>query len=312
MTKQHRKVGFTGMLLAVTVGCLGGLLLADKQEKEQDRPRHTAQEKAIHAHAEAFVKAFDQADAKAVAATFAANGQMSMNGETIAEGRDAIQKAYAEFFKDNPGVKIVVTIDSLRMLGPKLAIEKGTSQLVSGGEASADVDAYTVVHVQQNGKWLTVTADIVQRPAQSQIDWKKELAFLEGKWIAEAKGWRVETTVEWVAGGSFLKRSFEVTNNSKTETSGVQVIGWDPIEGAVTSWIFGSDGGYGRGWWTFDGNNWVIQSEGTTADGAVTQATNVFTLLGEDNFRWQSTKRSINGVALEDTDSIRVRRLKKN
>ena len=303
----------TGMVVAAAFIYIGSSDdSAAQRGQSADGTQRSQDEKAILNSAEAFVKAFDQADAKAVAATFAANGQMSMNGESIAEGRDAIEKVYAEFFKMNPGVKIVVTIDSLRLLGPNLAIDKGTSQVGTGDEAAADVDAYTVVHVQQNGKWLTVTADIVQRPAQGQIDWKKELAFLEGKWIAEAKGWRVETTVEWVAGGNFLKRSFEVTDNSKTETSGVQIIGWDPIEGAVTSWICGSDGGHGRGWWTHDGDNWVIESEGTTADGTVTQATNVITLLGEDNFRWQSTNRSIDGVALEDTDSIRVRRLKKN
>ena len=124
MMKQTWKVGLTVMLLAVTVDSLGWNLLVDKPEEKPGQPQRWAEEKAILAHAEVFVKAFDQADA--------------------------------------------------------------------GGQASADVDAYTVVHVQQNGKWLTAMADIVQRPAQAQIDWKKELAFLEGTWIAKAKGYLSE------------------------------------------------------------------------------------------------------------------------
>jgi uncharacterized protein (TIGR02246 family) len=282
---------------------------ADAQEKKKDRPEKPSPEQlSIQKNAEAFVEAFNKADPKAVAALYTANGQMSVDGETIAEGRAAVEKAYADFFEGNPKTTISVTIDSIKVMGPNLVIEKGTSQLTSNDEPV--VDAYTLVHVKQDGKWLTATADVRQRLAAPEFDWKQELGFLAGKWIAEEKDWSVETSFEWVAGGNFLKRSFEVTNGDKVESSGVQVIGWDPIEGAVTSWVFGSDGGHGRGWWTRDGDHWVIQSEGTTAGGEILQATNVMTLLGDDEFRWQSTDRSLNGVTLEDTQSVRVRRVK--
>jgi uncharacterized protein (TIGR02246 family) len=269
----------------------------------------TPEERAIRNNAEMFVRAFNQGEAKQVAALFTSDSQMSHNGELIAVGREAIEEAYTQFFQQHPGIKISVTVESIRLLGPNLAIEKGTSQVESGGDEST-LDAYTLVHVKRDGQWLTATADVDQQPAVPPMDWKKELGFLEGKWVAEAKGWRVVTTVEWVAGGNFMKRSFEVQNEGKTENSGIQVIGWDPIEGAVTSWTFGSDGGHGRGWWTRDGDNWIVHSEGTTAAGERLQATNMITMLGDDLFRWQSTDRSIGGFALDDTDSIRVQRVK--
>lgn len=290
------------VLLALT-------LVVDAQETKQTKPtKRSPEQQAIQKNAEAFVEAFNKADAKAVAALYTANGQMSVDGETIAEGRAAVEKAYADFFKDNPKTTISVTIDSIKVMGPNLVIEKGFSQLTSSDEPV--LDAYTLVHVKQDGTWLTATADVRQRPAAPADDWKHELGFLSGKWIAEEKDWRVQTSFEWVAGGNFLKRTFEVTNGDKVESSGVQVIGWGPMEGAVTSWIFGSDGGHGRGWWTRDGEQWVIQSEGTTAGGEILRATNVMTLLGNNEFRWQSTKRSLNDVALDDTQSIRVRRVK--
>ena len=298
--------------LIIGFGCAAVLwlsALANAQENKKAEPQKPSPEQqAIQKNAEAFVEAFNKADAKGIAALFTANGQMSVDGETMAEGRVAIEKAYVDFFKENPQTTISVTIDSIKVLGPNLAIEKGTSQLTSSDEPV--LDSYTLVHTQQDGKWLTATADVRQQTVVPEFDWKKELGFLVGKWIAEEKDWQVETSFEWVAGGNFLKRSFQVTNAGQVESTGVQVIGWDPLEGSVTSWVFGSDGGHGRGWWTRDDDHWVIDLQSTTASGEILQATNVMTLLGEDQFRWQSTNRSLNGAPLEDTPSVRVRRLK--
>ena len=299
------------MRFACIVFSLLTLIAAVVNAQESKQPTSTKvsrEQLAIRQNAEAFVIAFNKADPKAVAALYTANGQMSIDGETVAEGRVAIEKSYADFFQENPGTTISVTIDSIKVVGPNLIIEKGTSQLTSSD--SPVVDAYTLVHTKEAGKWLTVTADVRQRPSRPEYDWKQELGFLVGTWIAEEEEWQVQVSFEWVAGGNFLKRTFAVTNGKSTEVSGVQVIGWDPLESAITSWIFGSDGGHGRGRWTRDGNHWVVQSEATTAGGEILRATNVLTLLGKDEFRWQSIDRSLNEIALDDTRSIRVRRIK--
>jgi len=305
---MNRKTTFCHIAL---ITCLAGTALAQEKDKKK-AAQLSPEQRAIQKNAEAFVNAFNKGDAKAVAALWTAGGHMSVNGEVIAEGRDAIEKAYAEFFKENEGVQISVTIDSIRLLGPNLAIEKGASQITSGDEAPRVVDAYTLVHVKQGKEWLTATADVVEQQVVPEFDWKEELSFLEGKWTTKAKGWSVETSVEWVANDNFLRRKFTVENEEEGKRSGIQIIGWDPAVGAVTSWVFGADGGHGRGWWTQDGDNWVIESEGTTADGEIIRATNVITLLGKDAFRWQSTDRSIDAVAIDNTDSILVTRVKNN
>lgn len=301
---------FANILISFAAISMFLAVSARGQNSMAAQPKLSVEEQAIHTNAKAFVEAFNKADAKAVAALFADNGQMSVDGVAIAEGRTDVEKAYASFFGENPETTISVTIDSIKLLGPNLAIEKGTSEITSS--KLPVVDAYTLVHVRQNGKWLIVTANIIQRSITPQFDWKEELGFLVGQWIAEKEDWQVKTSIVWVANGNFLKRSFEVTSGGKVESSGIQVIGWDPIERSVTSWNFGSEGGHGRGWWSRDGDNWVINSEGTTLGGEIIRATNVFTILGEDVFRWQSTGRSIDGVALEDTESIRVRRTSGN
>ena len=261
----------------------------------------------IKKNANSFVKLFNASNAKGIASLFAEEGQMTMDGEVVAEGRQSIEKLYADFFKDNPGIEISVSIDSIKQMGPNLAIEKGCSQMAS---ADAPIqDAYTLVHTKQNGEWLIASADVTQCSSEPQFDWKHELGFLIGNWSVNNKEWSVETSVEWASGGNFLKRSYQVKEGSKIISSGIQVIGWDPISENITSWDFDSQGGHGRAWWTRDEDNWLIESESTTPSGELLQSTNVLTLLGKDEFRWQSTNRNINGAPLPDTESIRVHRV---
>ncbi len=189
-----------------------------------------------------------------------------------------------------------------------MIIEKGVSEIMND-DTDDVVDTYTLVHVKQGKQWLIATAD-VQQEAVDHFDWKAELGFLEGKWKAEDGDWRVEMEFEWVSAGNFLKRTYAVYEGKEQQSSGVQVIGWDPLQQTTTSWTFGGDGGHGRGWWVLDGNQWEIAAEGVTVGGEVLTATNVITFVDDDTIRWQSTNRSISGYALEATDSIRISRVK--
>ena len=307
------KGNFTMRTHSVLVGLSMALIafpgLCDGQsDGDSGEPKPSPELELIRKNAEAFVDAFNKADAKAVAALWAPTGEMSLDGKTLAKGREAVEKSYAEYFEENAGTTIGVTIESIRLLDPRMAVEKGISEIVNDDDESV-VDAYTLIHVNEVDRWLIASADVRQKILEPEFDWKKELGFLEGTWKAEQGDWHVEATFEWVANGNFLRRTFKVYNGEDVESSGVQVIGWDPLEQSVTSWVFGSNGGHGRGWWTLDGIQWVVEADGTTAGGEVITATNVLTILDNDTFRWQSTNRSIEGYELEDTDSIRVSRV---
>ena len=120
----------------------------------------------------------------------------------------------------------------------------------------------------------------------------------------------MEMTCDWVGNQNFLRRRYTVYNGDDVASSGVQVVGWDPNEGTLTSWIFDSAGGFGRGFWSRNGDGWMIESHGTTGDGENMAATNIITVLSQEEFRWQSTDRNIEGYALANTDPIRLRRVK--
>jgi hypothetical protein len=171
------------------------------------------------------------------------------------------------------------------------------------------VDAYRLVYTRQDDQWLIVSADVQQRMIELPYDWKEELGFLVGKWKASEGDWSVTTEFEWVPGGNFLKRTFSIQDSGQEAQTGVQIIGWDVREQTITSWTFGADGGHGRGWWSQDGKQWFVETEGVSPTGEALTANNIITVLDDNTFRWQSTGRSIAGVKLEDTEPVRVTRV---
>ena len=295
------KVLYSILCVFAAVGCVHA---QENPAAEQLSPDQLA----IRSNAEAFVAAFNKGDAEGVASLWADNGEMSLDGEAVAVGREAVAAKYAEYFELNSGAEIQVNIDSIRVLGPTLAVERGRSEVINDDNESV-VDAYRLVYTRRDDKWLIATADVQQEVIELPYDWKAELGFLVGTWFAKEGDWQVQTEFEWVPGGNFLKRTFSIKDGESEQRTGVQLIGWDPLEQTITSWTFGTDGGHGRAWWSRDGGQWLVETEGVSPQGEIVGTTNVITVLDDNTFRWQSTKRHVEGVQLEDTEPVRVLRV---
>ena len=76
--------------------------------------------------------------------------------------------------------------------------------------------------------------------------------------------------------------------------------------GQFKTWIFDSEGGFGEGYWTRNGDQWVIKAEGVRQDGQPASATNIITRLGKDRASWQSVDRTIGGAAVPGVDEFTI------
>jgi uncharacterized protein (TIGR02246 family) len=264
---------------------------------------------AIRAQSQAFVDAFRKADAAAVAGCWTVDGEYVDDTGTTITGRQAIEKAYAGFFQDNPKASMQIRIDSLRLLSPTAAIEEGTS-LVEVPPASTTIGRYTAIHVEVDGKWqMASVRDVlvdasVARQNISDLDW------LVATWVAEEHGSKYESVNSWVSGKSFVKREFTTTLFNGTQSSGLQLIGWNPQAGYVQSWTFSPDGGHAVGAWTPTDGGWAAQMHGMTGEGMSTTSTNLLSRLDDNAYVWQSVNRTLDGVAVPDTDEVVLKRQK--
>ncbi|MGO9111731.1 MAG: YybH family protein [Thermoguttaceae bacterium] len=269
-----------------------------------------ADQRAIRATADAFVKAFDAADAKAVGALWAPEAEYTDESGLTTRGRAAIEQLYAEVFRRAPGAVMTVNIESIRLLGPQLAIEKGVARVKSPGGLGDTAARYTVVHAKRDEKWLMVMGRDAPYVPASKEDYLKELAWMIGDWAPEAQDAPLRVHFEWMAQRNFIKNTYTVTKDGRSTLTGGQIIGWNPKLGRIVSWHFDAQGGFGEDAWTKDGAKWVIEATGLLRDRSESTAVNIITAIDANSFTWQSVKRTLDGVDLPDVPPgkfIRVR-----
>ena len=262
----------------------------------------------IRAGSEAFVAAFNKHDAKAVAALWTEQGEyIDDTGRTIA-GRDAIEKDYAAFFAENPDVQIQIVIDSLRVLSDAVAIEDGRAVVDPAPPGAPGVSKYTAVHAKVDGKWLMASVRDTWIEAQVSRQSVADLAWLIGTWVAEEHGVKNESVCRWVANEHFVQRAYTTTSFDGTKTSGVQLIGWNPLDGRVQSWSFSPDGGHDFGAWLPMHDGWMAEMRGTTGGGVPTSSVNLLRRLDDNAYIWQSVERLVGGTPLPDTNEVVIKR----
>jgi uncharacterized protein (TIGR02246 family) len=291
---------------------MGVALAASTAVSQSIRAAETsAAEKAIKQAAQAFVDAYDRGDADGVAAQWTKDGEYIV-GDTTVKGRDSISKLYGQFFRAHPGSKMEVKIDSIREVAPNVAIEKGSAAVHNSPNGPPSSSGYTAVHVKQNDKWLMTCVLESESPAAAAEQNMQDLGWLVGKWAAKGESAQVELTFDWMTNKNFLRGETMIRKEDGAASGGTQIIGKDPLTGQIVSWFFNGDGGHGYGMWTRDGERWLIRTQGATADGAPTTATNVLYHPDENVLSWQSVNRTAGSQSLPNTKEIVIERAAKN
>jgi uncharacterized protein (TIGR02246 family) len=279
-----------------------------KEAGERATSGNKTDEAAIRANADAFEKAYNAKDAKAIAALFAPDGQIEDKDGDVSVGRKAIEKVFADMFSEAPKKHIDVTVESIRFIGPDLAIEEGsTKEIFEPGEPPEN-DRYTALHVKRDGKWLMALARDEEGQPPSSHEQLKPLSWLIGDWIDDGGSSVVLSSCRWSDDKNFLLQEFKMQLNGRNAMNVSQRIGWDPLAKCVHSWVFDSEGGYGESLWTRDGDGWIIKATGVRPDGTTASATNSLIPTGNDGYVWKSTDRIVGDERQSPTEVKVVRK----
>lgn len=289
--------------LALTVG-----LGAHAAEK---RPAGPAGQAAIRASAEAFVQAFNQADAKAVAELWTPDGSLSSDGSQPLKGRPAIQQEYAEFFQQHPGARMEVAITSIEFPTETIGIEDGTAQVETQHGGAPVLSRYTAVHLRDGKQWRIASVRETSIEVASNFARLQELDWLIGDWQAKREDAELQTTLRWIANKSFIQRTYTLRRQGLTASSGTQIIGWNPQAGRIQSWSFDSSGGHGTGLWSPTTDGWSIDTTGVLSDGTPTVSRDLLLRVPDQNdvFGWRSIGRKAGQTALPDMPEVVLDRI---
>lgn len=259
----------------------------------------------------AYEAAFAKGDATALAAFFAEDAEQTTEDGTLLRGRTEIEQAIRAGLKENQGAKLAISLESVRLLAPEVAIEKGMSTVTAkSGETSESL--YTAVYVKKDGKWkisqLTETAlpDATPREQLAELEW------LVGAWSEKDGDTTINTKVDWARGGNFLTRDTTVKRGDETTLEGWQIIGWDAAQGRIRSWTFDSEGAFSEGVWTRSGNSWLVRDSGVLPDGSRTTSDQTISKSSAEKFTWESNNRTLNGDLQPSIGRFEINRVKGN
>jgi uncharacterized protein (TIGR02246 family) len=264
-------------------------------------------EDAIRDNIARYVEAYNRGDLQKVASMYAKDAEYRIGGGTIVRGRDAILKRMQENFK--PSTKLEVKVDSIRFTRPGMAIERGAATITPGDDEPI-IERYRVVHVLKDGKWeIQSVGEDSARGQAVDSDALDLLEWMVGKWQDTEEGVDVEAVASWTENGRFLLRSFIIRDPDSSDMKVSELIGWDPSENIIRSWVFDSDGGFGQSTWRQRGDEWLILARAVLPDGGKASAIQILRPIDEDTFIWSSTNREADGHMLPDIEEIRFVRV---
>jgi uncharacterized protein (TIGR02246 family) len=266
---------------------------------------------AIAKNAEAFVEAFHKGDAKALATFWTPDGDYTDEAGKHLKGREAIEKAFKEFFAENKGLKLRINSDALRFVTPDVAVEDGTTEVISPDGGPPSRARYTIVHAKFNGQWFLASVRDAPSAAPTNYEYLRGLEWAIGDWVDDAnKGDIAKVSFNWSDNQNFIVSTFSTSFKNVAIAGGTQWIGWDPVAKHIRSWTFDAHGGFGEGTWAKDGNKWTIKSHVVLQDGKKLTATNIVSVIDENTIGWQSKERTLDGQALPDIKEVKMKRVK--
>src|SRR4051812_3337898 len=107
-----------------------------------------AEEKAIRAVDEVFVRDYNSGDSKALAALFTEDAEVVEADGVRYEGRGLIEQGFADIFAASKGTRIAFEVEAIRFLNPDAAKEEGRS-LVTPASGAPVSRRYTVLYVKR-------------------------------------------------------------------------------------------------------------------------------------------------------------------
>lgn len=257
-----------------------------------------------------YVETFNQGDAAPVVEywTTDAVSVQEESGERT-EGREALLTEFKRFFEDFPNAQLTGAVEHVQMVGDDVAIAEGDVTLITGpGEPTQAI--FTAVLKKQGGKWLIASSHERDLPTPpTPYDALKELEWAVGTWQDQIDGATVTSTVRWSPSQAFLLRSYHAQYEDGEEASGTQVFGWDPLAKQIRTWTFHSDGTFGDGTVSNNGDEWIIKMNQIQSDGTLASGTTVITKIDDDTLQVQKLGESLDGEPVPASDPVTVVRI---
>ena len=207
------------------------------------------------------------------------------------------KEAVASYFTDLKGKEIVVSSKGVRVVSANDAIERGSARLLQKGMPSQKF-VWKADYKKSDGVWKVYKLILLSlHKPFSNFEKLKGLSWLVGKWkCSDGDTTSIASQIRWDRSKNFLIYHFSLSLLGSHEVSGVQIIGWDPLNKQIFSWTYDSKGGFGSGKWLSQDDTWYVQVDYTLNDGRKATVTHIYKKADDKMYTFSSENREIDGV----------------
>lgn len=226
----------------------------------------------------------------------------------VIKGKDEVVKFLQPRVKEIKDRHLTFTFkpNSIDLSEPDFAVVQGVVE-ITDKDALLQRNARTVELVKEDGQWyIDSVSDIEVPPPNSFYSHLKELEWLIGSWVDKDEDVTITYKARWDRFKNFIFQDFKMAVYNLSDVEGLQIIGWDPSENKLRSWIYDSDGGFGTGLWSKKDKGWQVTLTFTLSDGKKGTATNIYSDITNKNYSFSSIDRKLNGEALPDIEPVTV------
>lgn len=257
-----------------------------------------------------YVQAFNQHDADKLTSLWAPDANyVNLTTHETLQGEEEIKRYFDNQLKDKRDSILEITIDNIQFNQQGNAIEKGTA-IVKVKDQPENKSFFLAELTRTNNTWaLQKVIELEDIPPSLPNKQLKDLDWLLGKWKSQTEYADLSLNIEWGENKHFLSQNFIVTVLEQKIIDGKQIIGWDPINKKVFSWMIDSDGGYGESSWRQQGEQWYVSLSFTLSDGRRASATHIYKKIDENTFTFASENRDLDGKILPDIKPITFKKI---
>jgi uncharacterized protein (TIGR02246 family) len=277
-----------------------------QETSTEEKADPAADEQAVRAAIASYVDTFNKHDPKALAAHWTLTGEFITPAGKQLKGREQLEQEFTAYFADEKDVKLELLEPTVQFLSPNVVVEHGTA-IVTRGDAEPAETNYEAIHVRTAKGWkMDSVREVESQQPQSHYEQLKDLEWMIGEWVDADDEATVETTCKWTKNQNFITRSFKVSIDEQIGLEGTQIIGWDPVLRTIRSWMFDSQGGFGVGTWSKNGNGWLVRGLRVTPDGQRGSSTTLIEQVDDNSFTTRIVGRQLDGELMPNIGPIKV------
>ncbi|MGJ8672203.1 YybH family protein [Rubritalea sp.] len=254
----------------------------------------------LESAAKAYVKAFNDKDAGAIAGLFADEGEILLSEDVKVAGYDAIEQYYTRVFDSNPTAQVGLEATSVSFETPELVVEEGAVVFSEGEEIVTTFYYAAIIGKQQDGSWKIIQSrnrEVLDSEANQALD---EIGGIVGEWVSKWDDSSYKVDFKWDPSGAWIVGDARYISPDTEPMHTTIRIGWDAAAGQLVSWSFDSLGGYSKSTWSKSDGEWTMDASGVNAQGELSTSKQSVVVEVGRSVRWKFTERVVAGEEEED------------